>query len=371
MADSKITDLPLSPFVLDRDLMVVVTGNLNEGSYPQSCRIPLSHIRRYITRLDLLLNSSSGITQFYNSGLNTLQIGLNIVDGEGIGHTIGDIWPHSYEMFITERVKNGSTTTIANNNTIDQNIAKFNIVNLSYNDFYQSKTNQTLSLLGTACFKISSINFADRPFVPGQGLMNSQKSSELLAISGSTINYNYTTCISGITTNHTGSVTLNYHELSNFVPDNTYDYIAESFTLNIGISGEGSSNLISNIHSYPITFTNSLIGGSRPYYNTKQETYRPNTNPYLINSIDPMIIQAKVNLTLNSNIANQYNSLALCAFITNVRATRTYTNLIDINPTQNCDATLSPSYSYSTNRCYCTTNAVIDAKFLKGEHIIS
>lgn len=87
MPDSKITNLPQSPYLLDRDLMVVVTGYFNEGSYPQTCQVPVSYIRRYITRLDLLLNTTSGIGYYYNSGLNVLNIwgtGIHAVPGNNV-----------------------------------------------------------------------------------------------------------------------------------------------------------------------------------------------------------------------------------------------------------------------------------------------
>ena len=74
MADSKITQLPLSPYVLDKDLMVVVTGHLEEGSYPQNTKVPLSYIRRYVVRLNLLTSPQSGIGTYYNSGLNILTL---------------------------------------------------------------------------------------------------------------------------------------------------------------------------------------------------------------------------------------------------------------------------------------------------------
>ena len=45
MADSKITQLPLSPYALDKDLMVVVTGHLEEGAYPIIQGMPLSYVR--------------------------------------------------------------------------------------------------------------------------------------------------------------------------------------------------------------------------------------------------------------------------------------------------------------------------------------
>lgn len=537
MPDSKITDLPLSPYLLDRDLMVVVTGYFNEGSYPQSCRVPVSYIRRYITRLDLLLNPVSGIGNYYNSGLNIMSVwntgihavpgnnveiqfagntpagqkygktgpithsgiisttglnaysghpwgnlmridydtqwpysgilsqtglnviqgnlidiqfdknstaadimhskngpwnnnfnknthlgnpyhsgiisvtglnaykgnlidisfdaswphsgmvsttGLNMVDGNGIGYKVNTNWPYRYEIFHTEKTKYGSSVSVNNTDTKTYNMASANVITLNYNDFYQSKTNQSLSLLATACFKISNISFSSRPFVPEQGSLNDQKIHELLPISGQTINYNYQSCVTqqcgvdpsgdpifcDVTVSNPASVTLDSTALSNFVPDNNYDYILNSFTFNIGISGGGNSQ-ITNIHSYPITFRNDQIGAGRPYYNTKNEIYRNNTEPYKINSIDPIIIRAKVDLNINSSGVNNFNSLALCAFISNIRATRTYTNTASFIRNTPCNNSSSDnSYSYSTTRCYCQTSATIDVKFIKAENIV-
>jgi hypothetical protein len=538
MPDSKITNLSPSPYLLDRDLMVVVTGYLNEGSYPQTCQVPVSYIRRYITRLDLLLNPVSGIGNYYNSGLNILSIwgtgihavpgnnveiqfsqntpagqkygktgpichsgiisttglnaysghpwgnlirvdthsqwpysgiisqtglniirgnlidiqfdpaspaatimhskdgswdnnfnknsnlgnpyhsgivsvtglnatkgnlidinfsadwphsgtisttGLNIIDGNGIGYTIDSSWPYKYEIFNTEKTKYGSSVTINNTGTQNSSTSKFNILTLSYNDFYQSKTNQNLSLLATACFKVSDISFGDRPYVPGAGALNEQKIYELLPISGSIVNYTYQTCATeqcgvdennqpifcDVTVNNNSSVTIGYNELANFVQNDTFNYVINSFTLNIGISGNGNDQ-ITNIHSYPITFRNSTQGGTTsPLYNTKNEIYRNNTEPYIVNGIDPITIRASVNLNINSSNFNTSNSIALCAFITNVRATRTYTNTADFIPNDPCvgDNTTN-SYSYSTTRCYCPTSATIDAKFIKAENIV-
>ena len=48
MADSKITQLSLSPYALDKDLIVVVTGHLEEGAFPRNVKMLLSYIRRYV-----------------------------------------------------------------------------------------------------------------------------------------------------------------------------------------------------------------------------------------------------------------------------------------------------------------------------------
>jgi hypothetical protein len=398
MADSKITQLPLSPYALDKDLMVVVTGHLEEGAYPYNTKMPLSYIRRYIVRPNLLINANSGISGYYNSGLNILSVGLDIEHGEGIGHSFEPEPPHKYKIFSTEKVKYSNTdTTISNTVTTDSSTTSQNLLTLDYADFYQSKTNETLSLLGTISFKITNLSFGSRPHVPGTGALNDQKIAELMPISGTTYNYNYITCdatsCSGNTVyeQNTNSASTTFHsgQLANFVSDSTFDYIANSFVLNVGISGGNTGGIISNIHSYPIVFKNNTLGSSSPYYDAYDgvtEIYRGSNNPYIVNAVDPMEIKAKVNLTINSSEITDYNSLALFASITNVRCSRTYTNNIDIIDDQFCNgisdvdcpeydtgtgSTSTNSYSYSTTKCYTDASATIKALFIKGENIVS
>ena len=479
--------------------MVVVTGYFNEGSYPQSCRVPVSYIRRYITRLDLLLNPVSGIGNYYNSGLNIMSIwntgihavpgnnveiqfagntpagqkygktgpichsgiisttglnaysgypwgnlvrvdthsqwpysgiisqtglniirgnlidiqfdpaspaatimhskdgswdnnfnknsnlgnpyhsgivsvtglnatkgnlidinfsadwphsgtisttGLNIIIGNGIGYTIDSSWPYTYEIFNTEKTKYlSSSINVVNNDTYPTSTTKkYALLTLSYNDFYFSKPNQTLSLLGTAVFKISNLSFGGRPFV-SNSVLDTQKREELLPLIG----------------------TFTDTQLANFNSDIAYNYIMDSFTLSIGISGGNNPNLIENI-TKPITFKNSTPGdppnnNTWPIYTSNGciEKYRHNDNypysiyPYSINAEDPMTISAKVDLLINSANVNTLNSLALCAFITNVQCSRTYTY---------------GEFLYTTQRCYAHTSATIEAKFIKAENIV-
>lgn len=344
-------------------------------------------------------NQYGGAGGKYSSGIISVT-GSNISDGNGIGYNIETSWPYKFNIFNTEKIKYAtSSTTIYNNDTYpNSTTAKYNILTLNYNDFYFSKTNQTLSLVGTAVFKISSIAFGGRPYVPGQGSLNTQKLQELLPLSGVTYGYSYITCDSTVcpgsetgayaqNTNYT-TVTWNDTHLANFVSDAEYDYIINSFTLNVGISGANNSNLISNISSYPITFKNSTLGASRPYYGDSYctETYRNGNYPYSINATDPMTIMAKVDMSINSSGINNYNSLALCAFITNVRCSRVYTNSVDLQPNIYCSvpltdacagyyfnvgSTVPNTYSYISTSCYANTTAVIDAKFIKGENIVS
>lgn len=116
MADSKITQLPLSPYVLDKDLMVVVTGHLEEGAYPQNAKVPLSYIRRYVVRLNLLTSPQSGIGTYYNSGLNILTL-------QHIPRT-GNLMRYDYE----EELPHHQTISTTGLNSIPGNLVdiKFN-----------------------------------------------------------------------------------------------------------------------------------------------------------------------------------------------------------------------------------------------------
>jgi hypothetical protein len=95
MADSKISDLPLSPFILDKDLMVVVTGHLEEGSFPHNVKVPLSYIRRYIVRLNLLTSPQSGIGSYYNSGTNILTLQHIPLTGNLMRYDYDKSFPHN------------------------------------------------------------------------------------------------------------------------------------------------------------------------------------------------------------------------------------------------------------------------------------
>jgi len=384
MADSKITQLPLSPYALDKDYIIAVTGHLEDGNYPYNTKMPLSYIRRYIVRPNLLINANSGISGYYHSGLNILNLGLDIQHGEGIGYNFESEPPHKYKIFTTEKVKYSNTDIdIHNTGNYTSGVTYGNnLLTLDYSDFYQSKKNQTLSLLGTACFKINNISFSGRPFAPDADL-NDQKISELLAISGTTYNYNSSGCLGDSEScspiSIPQSITWSSGHLANFTQDSFNEYYQNTFTLTIGISGEGSDGLISNIHSHPITFSNTTQGTSTPYYNddNSAEYYRQNQNPYVINGVDPMVIMSKVNLSISSNIADQYNSLSLCAFISNVRGKRVWTNSVDLVPSYSCDIncnTINPinnTYSYETTKCYCDTSASIKMIFIKAENIVS
>jgi hypothetical protein len=101
MSDSKISQLPLSPHILDSDLMVVVTGSLDRGTYPQTCRIPMSYVRRFITRLNLLINVVSGLAYSYNSGLNILTLGLDIKTANLLNGEFASNHPYNYTIYNT------------------------------------------------------------------------------------------------------------------------------------------------------------------------------------------------------------------------------------------------------------------------------
>ena len=101
MADSKISQLPLSPYVLDKDLVVVVTGHLEQGAYPQNAKVPLSYIRRYIVRLNLLTSPQSGIGTYYNSGLNILTLQHIPRTGNLMRYDYADEHPHHQTISTT------------------------------------------------------------------------------------------------------------------------------------------------------------------------------------------------------------------------------------------------------------------------------
>jgi 3D (Asp-Asp-Asp) domain-containing protein len=101
MADSKITQLSLSPYALDKDLIVVVTGHLEEGAFPRNTKMPLSYIRRYVVRLNLLTNPQSGISTFYNSGLNILTINHTPITGNLMRYDYADTHPHDQTISTT------------------------------------------------------------------------------------------------------------------------------------------------------------------------------------------------------------------------------------------------------------------------------
>ena len=101
MADSKITQLPLSPYALDKDLMVVVTGHLEEGAYPYNTRMPLSYIRRYVVRLNIMTIPTSGISTYYNSGLNVLTLQHTPVTGNLMRYDYDSGFPHDQTISTT------------------------------------------------------------------------------------------------------------------------------------------------------------------------------------------------------------------------------------------------------------------------------
>ena len=118
MADSKITQLPLSPYALDKDLIVAVTGHLEDGAYPYNTRMPLSYIRRYVVRLNLMTSAESGIGTYYHSGLNVLTLQHTPVTGNLMRYDYADEFPHNQTISTT-----GLNTIRGNNLDIqfDQN----------------------------------------------------------------------------------------------------------------------------------------------------------------------------------------------------------------------------------------------------------
>jgi hypothetical protein len=384
--DSKISQLPSANKIYDGDLLVAVTGYDTEGSYPDNVKINCGLIRRDIVRLNEMIFLLSGFSGFYNSGNNTMTItthqkegnlikldyepswpymqiisttGLNITGGQGIGYEINNSFPRPYQLKNVDRVKEGSQITITNNNDgFSSSVSgMYNLLNLSYNDFYQSKPNQNLRLLSTASFKVTNIVFNSLPFVPGSGQVNDRKYYELSPLIGQSINDLYP--FAGCDVKRTISA-ADFKEFEVLEEG----YVLDSFTLSIGISGGGSSDFIKTIHSQPIVFKNR----NGPNSNSCSEIYRSGLGNHIfnaINSIDPIIIQEPLSLFLNSSTVTLQNSLALCAYISNVRYARTYqAYLIDF-----CENFLASLVNWTTINTYASTNATIMGHFIKAENV--
>lgn len=396
--DSKISQLPSANKIYDGDLLVAVTGYDTEGSYPDNVKINCGLIRRDIVRLNEMIFLLSGFSGYYNSGNNTMTItthqkegnlikldyetswpymqiisttGLNIQSGEGIGYTINSTFPNSYQLKNTNRCKTGNPITISNNNNgFNASVSGlYNLLNLSYNDFYESNTNQNLKLFSTAYIKITNLSFANPPYVSDIGELNERKYNELLELSGVTHNYQYSICINDSLSTTSSSITFNTGNFKDFEPLDA-NYIINSFTLTIGISGGGSNSFINQVHSFPITFKNS----NGPNANDCSEIYRSGINNYIYNSIptsiDPIIIQEPVTLNISSSSINNANSISVCATISNVRYSRNYRYFL-VNSATNCEGSTTPIYfTFSTSNTYSDTNATIQPQFLETKFIL-
>lgn len=396
--DSKISQLPSANKIYDGDLLVAVTGYETEGSYPDNVKINCGLIRRDIIRLNEMIFLLSGFSGYYNSGNNTMTItshqqegnrikldyepdwpymqiisttGLNIYDGEGIGYEIDSTFPHPYKLKNTNRCKTGNAITISNNNDgFNASVSGiYNILNLSFNDFYESHGNQSLKLLGTAYIKITNLLFSDPPYVPGPGDINDRKYNELLSLSGVTVDYNYNECVDNNFSTSSSSITFDTGNFKDFEPVST-SYVINSFTLTIGISGGGSNGFINQIHSYPITFKNS----NGPNANNCSEIYRSGLGNYIYNSIptniDPIIIQEPITLNIASSDIQNLNSICIGATISNVSYTRNYRFFLAYS-VNSCEEEQNPIYyNFTTSNTYTNTSATIQPQLLETKLII-
>lgn len=394
MADSKISDLPLSPFILDKDLMVVVTGSLEEGSFPQNIKVPLGYIRKYIVRLNLLTSAQSGISTYYNSGANILTInhspltgnlvrydystdfpykqtisttGLNCLPGNNIEINFSSEEPAALTYGNTGPPYHSGIISTTGLNVIDSNgIAysiesqwphKYSILNSEKTktqsgiiNIYNNDNNFETSISG---YNLLSLDYAD--FYTSK----KDQSFKVLCTAGfkiSSIAFGTPPFVPGIgLTNE-----RKYQELSSYVnfngdPEN-YEplytlFVAGTYDLKIGIKGGTSNTFVNIIHTYPITFKNS----NGPNAADCSEIYRSGTYGFGFNSIDPIILIEPITLILNSNTIDELNSLSIYATISNVKYARTYTN---------------GEFSYTTNNTYSSTQASIYPLFIKTENII-
>lgn len=396
--DSKISQLPSANKIYDGDLLVVVTGYNTAGSYPDNVKINCELIRRDIVRLNEMLFLLSGFSGYYNSDNNTMTItthqkegnlvkldyeptwpymqiihttGLNINSGEGVGYSVNNSFPYGYELKNMNRAKQGSSITIANNTSLNSSVSGYSLLNLSYNDFFISRPNSSIKLLCESLFKINNLTFNQIPFVSPSGQIDDRKYNELLNLNNVSHNYQYNIC--NIETNTLQEVNntkvFNTGDFKDFEPISA-NLVIDTFTLTIGISGGSSPNFINQIHTYPITFKNRNGVNA----NNCSEIYRSGLGKDIFNSIptaiDPILIEEPVTLFLSSSGINNNNSLALYATISNVQYIRNYRYLLT-NSATNCLGNTIPIYfTFNTTNTYCTTNATIEAQFLKTKYII-
>lgn len=140
MADSKITQLKLSPYALDKDLIVAVTGHLEEGAYPVNTKMPLSYIRRYVVRLNLLTSPQSGISTYYNSGLNILTINHTPLTGNLMRYDYDQDYPHNQTISTTGvNAFDGNLVDIQFSPTSDAAVNMHGRDGPWYNDFNKSE----------------------------------------------------------------------------------------------------------------------------------------------------------------------------------------------------------------------------------------
>lgn len=447
MADSKISNLPLSPYVLDQDLIVVVTGHLTQGSYPANAKVPLSYIRKYIVRMNVLTNQVSGINSYYNSGLNLLTTwttgihavpgnnievqfnddtpaantyggvgpinysgiisvtglnaktenliakdyeyawpysgiiyntglnavagnnieisystesdahseyggaggkyqsgivsttGLNMSGGIGIGYAIDTDWPHKYSITTinraTYKTSSSPSTTISNIQAVADNASYgydeggwTTLLSFGFSDLIDSHIDKSIDILITAGVLLDSITF-DPPLAG-----DTQKGYELAGANPSDI--------------------INW---SNY---GDYNYIRNSFKLEIATSGFNNGVLLSSISRNLIQFKNSNITTNPNYKADGIIEQTRHTGIYRIGNIDPMIVQNVHTLNFSDyyNTADPNKIISLVARLSNVQYNRIW-DLTGSDPLV--------TYASNPNASYTSTSATLKGVFIKGE----
>jgi hypothetical protein len=393
MADSKISDLPLSPYILDKDLMVVVTGHLEEGSFPENIKVPLGLIRRYIVRLNLLTSPQSGISTYYNSGANILTINHSPLTGNLMRYDYATDFPYNQTISTT------GLNCVAGNN-IELNFASNTASSLVYGKTGPPFHSGIISTTGLNMLDGNGIAYTIESAWPHKyTILNSEKTktkttAEIISnldnnFAPSTSGYNLLSInysdfyqsktneslkllctiglkVSNITfdpipfvpasglTNERKQLELSNQNSQDFA-ETSSSFVVDTFELKVGISG-GGNNFINTIHTYPITIKNT----NGPNDTDCSEIYRNGIPGFALNGIDPIIIREPITLTLNSNSPNNSNTICIYASISNVQYTRTYVGPDFIN-----------GIKYVSANAYSSTSATIYPLFIKTENIIS
>lgn len=291
--------------------------------------------------------------------------GLNMVAHTGISYAIDDTWPHEYHISTIDRSKLGSNVTVLNTGSgFTRLLSSIQpITTISYGDLYGSKNYTSFKLLVTAMFKISNIVFANAPYVAGAGETNDRKNEELSSLHDYSYTYDYYSCNNDIPVVNQATKVFTSGDFLNFDPGYV-EYINNTFDLTIGISGGGSAGFVNDIHTYPITLQNSndSPGSATTIF---YEIY--NRTGIHFSTIDPIIIQEPITITLNSAEATQNNSLCLCAQLSNVKYRRSYS--YTVGTSDYCTEVVPVNFEHIVEG-YANTNASISCKILKAEYIL-
>lgn len=340
----------------------------------------------------------SGDSSWPHSGIISTT-GLNATFGNGISYSVNTALPHTYDVRTVDRVKHvNSSTTVYNTGdwySVLTTPATTMGSNLSINDMYGSKNySSSVKVLVTAMFKINSITLEGIPSVT-YGVWDARRTEELSHLTGSVYNFNYYGPCSvpgdaNTRSYNNGSITWTTGNLATFTQTNA-EYIDNSCTLTIGISGGGS------LHNSTISPPLSFVNYESPYFRSDNHMlYLQNKDinvanvdvtdghshtatfadsPYMENanirvgSIEPIILRTVVTLYNTDANAIANNSIGLYATLSNVRYQRYYQSASLANSYNGCSST-SPVYYTTSVYGYAKTNATISCQILKIEHIV-